>query len=179
MLRITIIIIITLNIFVTTGFSQSVYDVSFQDIHEDSISISRYAGKKIMVILVPFSQQDTVYKQLTTFKARYGDSVQVIGVVSLEDGFQTRQATVLSALYNDTGIILTGGMHTRKATGNEQSPLLQWLTDKTKNHHYEVDTVRIGYKFFITESGRLFAVLTPSTSLQSFIINRIVHSNPQ
>ena len=179
MLRIAIIIITVLNLFTIAGFSQSIYQLSFQDINGDTISMNRYAGKKTMIILVPFNQQDTAYKQLTVFKARYADSIQIIGIVSHEDGFKAEQASVLSGIYRPIGLTLTKGMHTRKSAGNQQSPLMQWLTDNTKNHRYNTDAAGPGHKFFITETGILYAVMSPPSSLQSPIINRIVHSNPQ
>jgi hypothetical protein len=129
-----------------------------------------------MFIIVPLNKQDSVYDQLRKFKDRYKDSVNIVGIVSIDDGYKGGQTNSISKLFDGMGIVLTDGMYTRKKEGAKQSALLQWLTDKTKNHHYNNDASGIGTKFFISETGRLFAVLPPQATLQNQLIDRIVHS---
>jgi hypothetical protein len=68
-------------------------------------------------------------------------------------------------------------MYTRKSSGASQSVLMQWLTDKTKNMHFNMDASGIGHKFFIAGTGQLFASLPAQASLASPIIDRVVHMN--
>jgi hypothetical protein len=77
------------------------------------------------------------------------------------------------------GIVLTEGMYTKKTSGKNQSALMQWLTDRTKNTHFDMDSWGIGHKFFVNSKGRLYAVMPPQTSLQHPIIQNIVHSKDQ
>jgi glutathione peroxidase-family protein len=175
----SIILLAMLNACVITGWAQSVFQQTFRNINGDSVAMRQYLGKKIMFIILPSTPGNPVYEQLTLFKNRYGDSIAIIGICSLEDGFQTQNGVAMTALYSSTGITLTEGINTRKAAGVSQSPLMQWLTDIKKNRHFNNDAEGVGQKFFISETGRLFAVMGASTSLQSPIIDRIVHSKPQ
>lgn len=157
--------------------AQSVFEYRLNTLSGDSLPISQFVGKKTMFIVLPLSQQDVVFQQLQSFKNRYTDSVQIVGIVSKEDGYQSSQKSAMLSLYATMGIILTEPVYTRKASGTNQAPLLQWLTQKEKNRHFNNDATGIGTKFFVSEGGRLYAVLPPQASLQMPLIDRIVHSN--
>ena len=170
-------ILVLLNFIINASQSQSIYELKVKTIEGDSISLKQFTGRKTMFIIVPLSKQDSVYDQLQKFKKLYKDTVNIVGIVSIDDGYKSGQANSIRKLFDEMGIILTDGMFTRKKEGIKQSSLLQWLTDKNKNRHYDNDANGVGTKFFITETGRLFAVLPPQASLQNQIIDRIVHSN--
>lgn len=157
--------------------AQSIYELTIKSVKGDSISIKQFAGKKTLFIIVPLSKQDSVYNQMRKFKERYKDSVNIVGILSIDDGYKSGQSNSIKTMFDELGIVLTEGMYTRKKEGSKQSVLLQWLTDKNKNRHYNNDASGIGTKFFISETGRLFAVLPPQASLQNQIIDRIVHSS--
>jgi len=157
-------------------YGQNFYGLSFKKLSGDSVSLNTYAGKNVLFIVAPLSQTDSAFTQLQAFRNRYGDTLQIIGVLSFEDGYQPANASAIQALYNNSGIVLTEGMYTRKASGTNQSPLLQWLTDKIKNLHFNMDSKGIGQKFFVSGSGRLYAVMPPPVSLGALIMNAIVHT---
>lgn len=173
------ILFVLLTGFVAGGFSQSVYELSFKSANGDSISLSQYRGKKVLIMIVPLNLKDSVYHQLEAFRSRYGDSVAIVAIPSVEDGFVPGNKAAVSKLYNNKGFTLAEGMKTRRAAGAQQSPLMQWLTDVKKNRHFNNDAEGVGQKFFVSESGRLFAVMGSRTSLQSPIIDRIVRSDPK
>lgn len=160
----------------TSVDAQSILEAKVKGLSNDSIAFNQFAGKKTLFIVVPLSQSDAVFQQLQAFKARYGDTVHIVGIVSKEDGYLETQKEAVLNLYNVTGILLTEAMYTRKTAGTNQSVLMQWLTNKDKNHHFNNDATGIGSKFFISETGRLFAVLPPQASLQMPMIDKIVHS---
>jgi hypothetical protein len=81
----------------------------------------------------------------------------------------------MQAMYKKMGIVLTEGMYTKKSSGSNQSALMKWLTDRTKNRHFDIDSEGIGQKFIVNATGRLFAVLPPQVSLQAGVFNKIVH----
>lgn len=159
------------------GKTQSIYNISLRNIDGDTIRLSNYSGKKILFTILPVSQQDSVYQQVKNFKSRYDDTVVVIGILSAEDGYTQTNAAAIKSMYAGTGIILSEAMHTRKTSGNSQSGIMQWLTNRIKNQHYDMDASGIGHKFFISGAGKMFASLSKQSSFQSPIINRIVHSN--
>lgn len=72
----------------------------------------------------------------------------------------------------NSGIIITEGLNAKK--GSDQSPLLQWLTDKESNKRFNNDIRGIGYKFFVDEGGRLYAVIGPEIPLGNPIFAKIL-----
>lgn len=161
---------------ILAGNAQGFYQLSFKTLNGDSVQLSSYAGKKVLFIIAPLSQNDSVYNQLISFKNRYGDTVKIIAVLSVEDGYQAANASAIQSLYSGTGIELTEAMYTKKTSGSAQSILMRWLTDKNHNNHFDMDAKGIGHKFFVSETGREFAVMPPQTALNAPVIDRIVHS---
>jgi len=159
--------------------AQTVHDISIKSITGDMINLKQYVGKKIMFILLPFDSNDSTYKQLASFQDLYQNLITVIGIPSVEDGYKQTDAVSLNFLYKNSGIILTEGMMTQKTSGTNQSLLMQWLTDRTKNQHFNNDAVGVGSKFFISETGILYAALPPKASLESRIVDRAVHAAPK
>ena len=176
----TSILLLILSFITMTSISQSFQQLSFQSINNDSISVSSYLGKKTLFVVVPFNSTDSVYGQLQAFKNRYLDTVRIVGILSFEDGYQSANAAAIQNIYSSLGIILTNGMYTKKGSAN-QSSIMKWFTHKTQNIHYDMDSEGIGQKFFVNESGRLFAVLPPQANLNpnNRIIDKIVHSGAQ
>jgi glutathione peroxidase len=155
-----------------TADCQGIYDHSFSDINKKSIRLKDFAGKKLLFIILPVSATDSLTAQLKSFMATYGDKVQVIGVLSQEDGYSKGSKTAIKTMYQNTGILVTDGMRSRK--GNGQSPLMKWLTNKNENGHFDMDAKGPGQKFFVNEQGKLYAVLG-QLSLSSPFINKIVN----
>jgi glutathione peroxidase len=174
-----VLLLIKVLILIQFTNAQNYQQLSFTTIDGENFSLSFYSGKKVLFVIAPLSQTDSGFVQLQSFVSRYHDTVKVIAIPSFEEGYQASNATTLKALYNNTGIVLSEGMYTKKSSGANQSPLMKWLTDKNRNYHYDMDAQGIGQKFFVSEKGSLFAVLVPQTSLQHPIIDAIVHTNNQ
>jgi len=169
--------IILIAIFMSaTAFSQNYFQLSFKKLNGDTVSVNSYAGKKTMYIILPLNQTNPVFSQLEAFKNRYQDSIRIVGILSIEEGFESSSIGSIQSMYQNLKIIVSEGMNTKKASGVSQGAIMKWLTNKTQNLHFDVDTVGIGLKFFVSESGVLFAVLPPQASLESPIIDKIIHS---
>ena len=163
---------------ITTSMrSQSIYDLSFKNINGDTISMKQFAGKKVLVIVLPQDPKDSIYDQILQFKKRVKDTIDVIGVSSLEEGFTKSRSGPLKTAYSTISITLTEGVNSRKSAGASQSPVLQWLTNSKKNRHFNNDAEAPGAKFFISETGRLYAVFSYRTSLQSRVIDQVINSS--
>jgi glutathione peroxidase len=159
--------------------AQDYQQLSFNTMDGQSFSLSFFSGKKVLFVIAPLAQSDSTFLQLQSFLNRYHDTVKVVAIPSFEYGYQPSNASAIKSLYNNTGIILTEGMYTKKTSGTNQSAIMKWLTDKNRNYHYDMDVQGIGQKFFVSEKGSLFGVLVPQTSLQHPIVNAIVHANVQ
>lgn len=155
----------------------SLYTTALNGLNDSSLSLQQYAGKKICFLIVPL-QADSIYDQVQAFCVAHNDSdhLVVIGIPSKEDGYEDTAKDSLQQLYANLPIILTTGMYTRKSAGNNQGELLQWLTDATKNIHFDADISGIGQLFFVSETGQLYSVLDKGCSLDSSFINDIINT---
>ena len=159
---------------VNASLGQNFYDLPIKDIAGNTIELKNYLGKKIMFLIVPLSSNDSLLMQLDSFLVQYEGKIQVIGMLSKEEGYTEAQKISVVELYRNRNLLLTEGMKTRK--GPEQAPLMQWLTDRRKNNHFDMDAQGIGHKFFVSETGRLFAVMPRRVSLTNPMMRRIINS---
>lgn len=169
-------------LFLLVSFRQAdgIYNIAIRNIDGNIIELSQYKGKKLLFIVLPLSAQDTTVSinDIAQLQTKYQSSLIVIGIPSVEAGYKTQDAHKFKKLYNDASanFIIAEGMKVKK--GTEQSSLFQWLTTKDMNQHFDQNVQGVGTKFFVNEAGRLYAVLSPRTSLQSPIVDRIVQVNP-
>lgn len=139
-------------------YSQSIYSIGFNDIDGNNISIAQYQNKKVLFLIAPISTTDSLLIDgIISFKDHFGDSIQLVGIMSVEDGYSSANRQSIKELYQSRGIniLLTEGMYTRKSSGAGQSALLQWLTDKEDNKRFNTDASGIGHKFFVSRMGKL------------------------
>ncbi len=148
--------------------SQSIHSLSFNNIDGGNVSLSTYAGKKILIIIAPISSSDSSrLDELKKFQLLNGDSVKVIGIMSIEDGYSSGNSSSIKNLYESRGIdiVLTNGMYTKKSAGANQSSLMKWLTEKNENSRYDIDARGIWQKFVINKMGKLYGVVGSRASL--------------
>ena len=158
---------------------KSIYRIRFKDIDGNVVNMNSYRGKKLMVVTIPYNETDTAaLNQLTRFYQKYRDSINIIGVLSIEDGYRDRDKNAVRSIYQvnrKMDVLLTEAMRTRKGQDSTQSSLMRWLTVKEDNLHFNQDVLGIGQKFFIDESGDLYAVLGPEVSFNHTIIEKLLN----
>lgn len=157
-----------------TADCQGIRDRPFRDIDGNPINFASYTGKKLVFIILPVNAPDSFITQMKVFMAKYGGKVQVIGILSQEDGHSAANKADVKAVYKNTGILLTELMVSRK--GNGQSPLMKWLTGKKENGHFDMDVRCPLQKFFVDSKGRLYAVLGSQVPLLSTFLDRVVNA---
>lgn len=167
--------------FLLSAFSsppKSIYEISFKTIDGIKVNMRQLQGRKIMVILLPVDQKDTSYMtQLRTFYAKHKNDVAIIGVLSIEHGYKDEEKRSVKSLIDGNErleIFITEAMLTKKSAGGNQSELLQWLTNKENNKHFNMDVQGVGQKFFIDEIGDLYGVIGPRSPLSAPVIERIL-----
>ena len=157
-------------------YINDIYSVPVNGIDGVKIDLNQYRGKKLLFIVLPLSTQDTTVSinDITQLQTRHQSSLVVIGIPSEEAGFKTGDEGRLKKLYRDAaaGIVITEGMKVKKGTG--QSALFQWLTSKDQNRHFNQDVRGVGSKFFVDESGELYAVTGPQLRLTHPLMDRIL-----
>jgi glutathione peroxidase len=151
--------------------SQTIYNEGLRDISGNTINLNTYNGKKILFIIAPFKATDSSVTRLKVF-ANAKDSVQVIGILSFEDGYTSSMREVVKALYQGSKVLLTEACFTRRA--NAQPPVLQWLTNYNRNGHFNKDVAGIGQLFIVNNQGGLFAVLPPSVAIDSPVVTKLI-----
>lgn len=161
-----------------TAHAQKFHDFSLVDQDTNTITLRTLQGKKIMIIIFGGDNMDKAFiKKFISFVERYKDTIKVIAVLSFDDGYQGKDLTLLLKGNRDalSSVIFTEGYFTRKT--KKQSPLIKWLTTKEQNKHFADDVKGIGHKFFVDETGEMYADIGPEIPLDSKMINRVVHRN--
>ena len=160
-----------------SSYTDSIYDLSVTTITGKTISLSSFKGKKILFVVLPLSSTDTILpaSALKMMQTRYS-SLVVIGIVSFEAGFKKTDMEKTKKMYKDMppGFILTTPIKATKAAGMAQAPVLQWLTHRQRNTHFDEDVKGPGHKFFIDEKGELYGVLDPNVKITSPFIDRVI-----
>lgn len=154
----------------------SIYNITIKSIDGNKIELAQFKGKKMLFVLLPLSSQDTVLsvREITSLRAKYKDSLVVIGIPPEESGYKKLDAQKVKNMYKgaNTDIIIAEGMKVQKSA--QQSALIHWLTDKKRNGHFDSSMEDVGSKYFVDEGGELYAVMGPKSRLTSELVDRIV-----
>lgn len=158
--------------------SKSIYEISFKNIDGVKVDMKQYLRKKILITLIPMDQKEATYlNQLSDFYSKYKNQITIIGIPSVEHGYKENKRSALKGFIGSDPqlrIMLTEPMFTKKSSGINQSELLGWLTNKENNKHFNMEIKGVGDKFFIDESGDLYAVLGPEATLTIPLVERIM-----
>ncbi len=162
-------IIIALLAALTTAhmFNNGVYDYSVTTIEGQTHTLQEYAGKKIMVIILPVTQtaDDSAYlRKMDSVALTNSSRFTLIGIPSYEDGYTDSSLAALQPFYRsllDTSVVISQGMYTHQSSDSLQSPLFNWLTHVSGNTHYEQEVGGIGQGYYINEAGELTSIIMP------------------
>lgn len=179
--------IIGIMLFCSCNFfakAQVIPDSALPTINGDTMQLSQYQGKKVLLIVIPVSHamdDSSTLINIENFYQRYKESITFIGVPSYEDGYVDSVSTNIKAWYRDTlhlSFIITTGMFTRNISGSHQAYLFQWLTNENRNGHFGTDIIAHGQKFLLNESGELKAVFDAGTALDGRLMDLIIAQAP-
>jgi len=157
---------------------EDIYSLSVKTIEGKSIDLSNFKGKKMLFIMLPSSANDSsaAATELSVLLTKYNSDLVVIGIPAKETGIGNMDEKKLGSLYMNQpdNFILTESMQVKKEVADQQSSLIQWLTNKDKNGHFDQDKLEPGHKFFVDEAGELYAVMGPETKLSNAVIDKIL-----
>lgn len=139
-------------------FRTSIYDLQIQTIEGNTINMSDFKGRKILIA-------STSPGNLETGRLAFMDSLQlanpavVVIAVPASDFGGSRNTEILSAIKDNSSrkIIVTALAEVKKA--KQKSPLMKWLTNEADNFHFNADVATDDQLYVISESGVLFAVM--------------------
>jgi glutathione peroxidase len=154
---------------------KGIYIIKPKNIDGGIIELSKYFRKKMVFVVVSGNETDAIQNELSSFCQKYKDSCQVIGVLSIEDGYTEASKDAVRSRFKSKcpSLLLTEGMYTRKAAAG-QSELMQWFTHIEQNKHTGFDITGAGWKFFVDETGELYATMGPQSSLSAPVLQRIM-----
>jgi glutathione peroxidase-family protein len=164
---------------VASSRGQDFYAIPINSIDGKKIDLNSYQGMKVLIVIIPLNDRGTAaIEELANFKATLGNKIAVIGIPSIEEGYQKSDDITLKKLYKqdrNIDILITEGVKVKKGSGTAQAELMKWLTDYKRNGHFDTDVQGAGDKFFVSETGKLYAVLSPQMSLFGRAMTAIVN----
>ena len=146
---------------------QSIYDLSVTLNNGDSISLSKFKGKKLMLVNTASDCGYTdQYSQLEELYKENKDKLVIIGFPAndfkeQEKGTDEEIAQFCKINY---GVSFPLAKKSSVKEGKEQNPVFQWLTDKTKNGWTSKKPSWNFSKYLVNENGVLVNYFDPSIS---------------
>lgn len=145
---------------------ESLYNIKINSLNGKPIDLKTFEGKHILFVNVAskcgFTPQ---YKQLQELHETYKDQLQIIGVPCNQFGGQEpgNEKDIQSFCEVNYGVTF---LMTEKidVKGNNQHPLYQWLTNKSKNGISD-STVQWNFqKYLVNDKGELVDYFYSATS---------------
>jgi glutathione peroxidase len=154
--RVTVLFSLLLVPFVARDF----YTIQFPDAAGKNVTMSTFKGKKVIVAVINAKSPDISYLRYLNQLQGKSSNLQIIAVPStdfagLSDPTRIDQVKSSEKL----SIIMAKPGELRKDAKSMQHPLLEWLTSKEQNQHFDLDIEATDKLFFINESGILYGIL--------------------
>jgi len=162
------------------GRAQNIHQYWVQSINGNSIPLSAFNGKKLLIVTLPIvknASADSVLHAIDSISTAYSSSLKVIGFPAYEDGYTQSISDSLFAWYKNilgSGVIISKAAYTHKRAGMDQHDVFKWLTRKELNQHVNKDVTGPLNKFIIYTNGQLAAVFEESTRFNSSAIKEIL-----
>jgi hypothetical protein len=157
-------------------YSRAQSTADFTNLYNQPVSLDSFKNTKIMVVLLPAQLDSGWYNSMLRFIGR--DTGQIRVLCLMDSALTFPVADSLQALYDSlstAGVVLTSGMLTPPSdTTDRWKALLYWMTGKSLGRNMEGGAT--GRKYFISEDGRLYAVLGTETSLDDPVTDFVVNT---
>ena len=143
-------------------FSKSIYDYNLISIDGDSISISEYKGKKILIVNVASWWGHTPqYAGLQTLYEKYKNDLVVLGFPA-NDFLQEpgKNAKIKSFCSTKYGVTFPMFEKTDVKKSDNQNPLYVWLSNKELNGWNDKSPSWNFCKYLIDENGNLVKIFS-------------------
>ncbi|MFM7671505.1 MAG: glutathione peroxidase [Bacteroidota bacterium] len=146
---------------------RSFYDLSFQTLTLDTISMSSYKGRYVLLVNTASDCGYTgQYAELQTLQDRFADRLQIIAFPAndfkeQEKGTDAEIAGFCQRNYGVRFPVASKGGVLRRA---QQQPVYDWLTDPAKNGWNSMDPQWNFAKFLVDREGHLIRYFGPSVS---------------
>lgn len=140
-----------------------------------SVNMVACQGKKVLIAVCDAREPDMpLLAQLNDLQQKYKDRLEVI-VIPVNDLTPSSKAVDANRWQGIPGSYQVSRLSAgKKSSGKAQHPLLRWVTNQSENRHFDHDIKEGGYLFVISETGRLFAVLKASMTINGSVMGNIL-----
>lgn len=148
---------------------KSIYDIKVEALDGGQIDLSKYKGKKILIVNTASKCGYTPqYKNLEALYEKYKDKVVVIGFPSNNFMFQEPGDSKEIRSFCSKNYGVTFPMAAKiDVKGKDMHPLYVWLTQK-KYNQFSDNTVKWNFqKYLLDEHGKLLQVFSPGVDPMS------------
>ncbi len=149
------------------GQTKSFYDFSATDIDGHNVSMSKFKGKKVLVVNVASECGNTPqYTQLQELYEKYGDEkFTIVGFPANNFGAQEPGSNAEIKSFCMVKYHVTFPMMAKiSVKGDDMDPLYKWLTTKSENGVLDAPVTWNFQKFMIDENGHVVGSVIPKTS---------------
>jgi glutathione peroxidase len=146
---------------------QSLYELSVALNNGDSVSLSKYKGKKILFVNTASDCGYTdQYDELQKLYEEYNDKLVVIGFPANDFKEQEKgtDEEIEKFCRLNYGVTFPLAKKSTVIAGSDQNPVFQWLTDKNKNGWTNKKPSWNFSKYLVNEKGVLVNYFDPSIS---------------
>lgn len=135
----------------------SIYDFTMISIDGDTIDLSQYQGKKLLIVNTAsecgFTPQ---YEGLEKLHEQYGDKVTILGFPANNFGGQEPGSNEEIKTFCKANYGVSFQMFSKiSVKGDDMHPMYQWLSDKSKNGWNDQAPTWNFNKYLINEKGEL------------------------
>lgn len=141
----------------SSGNSTSIYDFKMKTLDGQEISLSKFKGKKMLIVNVASECGYTPqYKNLQALHEKYGDKVNVIGFPANNFGAQEpgTSAEIKTFCTKNYGVTFQM-MEKISVKGNDMAPLYKWLSTKDENGTCSDSPNWNFCKYLVDENGKV------------------------
>lgn len=136
---------------------KSIYDFTMKSIDGEDVSLSKYKGKKMLIVNVAskcgYTKQ---YKDLQGLHKAYGDKIAVLGFPANNFGKQEPGTNEEIKEFCTSEFDVTFQMFSKiSVKGDDMDPLYQWLSTKDANGWNDKAPSWNFCKYLIDEDGKL------------------------
>lgn len=140
-----------------TNYKGSFYDFTLKDLSGKPVKLKDYAGKTVVIINVAskcgFTPQ---YADWQKFHEKYGDKIVVLGFPANDFMSQEPGSSEEIADFCEKNYGVTFRMFEKvKVTGNDKTPLYNWLSNKDLNGWNAQEPTWNFCKYLINKEGKL------------------------
>ena len=145
------------------AMSKTVYDFAINDINGNRLDLSKFKGKKILLVNTASACGLTPqYKQLEELYENYKEKVQVIGLPCNDFGVQEPGNAEEITKFCEVNFGVTFPLTEKvKILGSTPHPLYEFLMNKELNGYADSEVKWNFQKYLIDENGDLINVIHP------------------